>query len=188
MKNNYTELSKPQIDELLIVLKDRFLKNMHRHKDFVWESVESMLKSNPQKIWSVSQMEATGGEPDIVRLNNTNDYIFVDCSAQTPTGRRSICFDRQALELRKQNKPHNSAMDMANVMGVEILSEQQYRELQKYEEFDTKTSSWVATPKNIRLLGGALFCDRRYNTVFTYHNGADSYYSARGFRAMVKIN
>ena len=161
---------------------------MTRHKGLVWGDVEERLETNPEKLWSLSEMEATGGEPDVVGQDkSTGEYIFYDCSADSPKGRRSICYDREALDSRKEHKPKNCATDMAASMGIELLTEEQYRELQKLDEFDTKTSSWVKTPANIRKLGGALFCDRRFDTVFTYHNGAESYYAARGFRGWLKV-
>lgn len=161
---------------------------MTRHKGLVWGEVEDRLEANAGKLWSLSEMERTGGEPDIVgRDQKTGEYIFYDCSADTPKGRRSICYDGAALESRKEHKPKNNAVDMAAAMGTELLTEEQYRELQKLGEFDTKTSSWVKTPVNIRKLGGALFCDRRFDTVFTYHNGAESYYAGRGFRGWLRV-
>ncbi|HZQ21583.1 MAG TPA: DUF4256 domain-containing protein [Terriglobales bacterium] len=182
------KLSKKQCEELLRALKDRFEKNMNRHKGLAWASVQAKLEANPEKLRSLHEMERTGGEPDVVGHNeNTGEYIFYDCSAESPKGRRSVCYDREALESRKEHKPADSALDMAAAMGVELLTEEQYRELQKLGSFDTKTSSWVKTPAAIRKLGGALFCDRRYDTVFLYHNGAESYYAARGFRGWLKI-
>ena len=194
-KSNKKELSKEQQGELLRTLKTRFEKNMSRHKSIDWTKVETKLKANPQKIWSLNEMERTGGEPDVVGYDNlragkagkTDEYIFYDCSAESPGGRRSVCYDREALESRKENKPKNSAMDMAADMGIEILTEEQYRELQKLGKFDTKTSSWLKTPSEIRKLGGAIFGDWRYGNVFVYHNGADSYYAARGFRSLLKV-
>lgn len=181
-------LSQEQRDELLSTLKERFEKNMNRHEGLVWDKVLAKLETNPKKLWSLNEMEITGGEPDVVSYDQENDeYIFYDCSSETPKGRRSICYDREALESRKKHKPETSAMDMVEEMGIEMLTEEQYRELQKLGEFDKKTSSWVQTPDNIRKLGGALFCDRRYDTVFTYHNGADSYYGVRGFRGSLKV-
>lgn len=183
-----TALSQKQRDELLRTLQSRFEKNMSRHKSLEWGKVRARLEDNPEKLWSLHEMERTGGEPDVVGQDKkTSEYIFFDCSAETPKGRRSICYDRQALDSRKEHKPANSAMDMAAAMGVELLTEEEYRELQKLGEFDTKTSSWVKTPGRIRQLGGALFCDRRYDTVFVYHNGAESYYAARGFRGSIKV-
>jgi hypothetical protein len=182
------ELSQKQRDELLTILKERFEKNMKRHKGVEWTKVQTKLSANAEKLWSVSEMERTGGEPDVVSHDKgTSEYIFFDCSAASPKGRRSLCYDRKALDARKENKPANSALDLANAMGIEILSEDEYRALQRLGEFDLKTSSWVATPAEIRKLGGAIFCDRRYDTVFTYHNGADSYYAARGFRGSLRV-
>src|SRR3989304_1176516 len=174
-------------DELLNTLKDRFEKNMNRHKGLVWSKVQARLEAHPKKLLSLYEMERTGGEPDVVgRDSKAVEYKFYDCSAETPKGRRNVCYDREALESRKEHKPEDNAMDMAAAMGVELLSEEQYRELQKLGNFDTKTSSWVKTPSGIRKLGGALFCDRRYDTVFVYHNGADSYYAVRGFRGSLR--
>ena len=185
-KNN--ELSLEQREELLRTLEARFEKNMNRHKGLEWTKVHAKLEANTEKLWSLNEMEATGGEPDVIGHDKkTGEYIFYDCSAESPTGRRSVCYDREALESRKKHKPENNAIDMATAMGIELLTEEQYRELQKLEKFDMKTSSWVQTPVNIRKLGGAIFCDRRYDTVFVYHNGADSYYAARGFRGSVKV-
>jgi len=185
---NKKELSAEQAEELLNTLKARFEKHMNRHKGLAWASIQAKLDAQPEKLWSLNEMENTGGEPDVVGYDKQADeYIFYDCSAQSPANRRSICYDRQALDARKKFKPENSALDMAAEMGVEILTEAQYRELQTQGEFDTKTSSWVETPPDIRKLGGALFCDRRYNTVFVYHNGADSYYGARGFRGSLRV-
>jgi hypothetical protein len=187
-KSKKKELSLEQQEELLSVLKARFEKNMNRHKDLKWANVEAKLEANPEKLWSLNEMETTGGEPDVVgHGKKTNEYIFYDCSAESPKGRRSICYDNEALESRKEHKPKNSALGMAADMGIEILTEEQYRELQKFGEFDTKTSSWVQTPANIRKLGGALFCDRRYDHVFLYHNGAESYYAARAFRGLLTV-
>lgn len=177
-----------QFEELLNTLKARFEKNMSHHKGLQWAKVVAKLEANTDKLETLHQMEITGGEPDVVGYDSkTNEYTFYDCAPESPKGRRSLCYDREALEARKQHKPKNSAVDLAKEMGIEILTEEQYRELQQLGEFDTKTSSWVATPKEIRKLGGALFCDRRFNHVFTYHNGADSYYAARGFRGVVKV-
>lgn len=177
-----------QIGILFKTLEDRFIKNMHRHPGLVWLNVETKLLSGPEKMWSLLQMEETGGEPDVVFYDMEADkFVFFDCSPETPKGRRSICYDREALESRRENKPKTSAMDMANEMGIEILTETQYRDLQALESIDTKTSSWVKTPEKIRKLGGALFCDRRYDTVFVYHNGAESYYSVRGFRGVLHV-
>jgi len=182
------KLSPEQRDTLIKTLKARFEKNTNRHKGLEWSPVEARLKANVEKLWSLNEMEITGGEPDVVGFDKkTGEYIFYDCSAETPKGRRSICFDDEALESRKEHKPQNSAMGMAEEMGVDILTEEQYRELQKLGNFDTKTSSWVKTPADIRKLGGAFFCDRRYNTVFLYHNGAESYYAVRGFRASLRV-
>jgi hypothetical protein len=181
-------LSKEQREGILKALQSRFEKNMSRHKGIDWAQVEAKLKGNAEKLWSLAEMERTGGEPDVVgRDKKTDEYIFCDCSEQSPKGRRSLCYDREALDSRKEHKPKDSAMDLASAMGVELLTEEQYRDLQKLGTFDTTTSSWVKTPSNIRKLGGALFCDRRFDTVFLYHNGADSYYAARGFRGSVKV-
>src|SRR5271165_6649182 len=181
-------LSKKQREELLKALKARFEKNMDRHKGLAWTEVQAKLEADTEKLWSLSEMERTGGEPDVVGHDkNAGDYIFYDCSAESPKGRRSLCYDREALDSRKENKPRNNAIDMAEAMGVELLTEQQYRELQRLGDFDTKTSSWVKTPFDIRRLGGALFCDRRFNTVFVYHNGAESYYAARAFRGSLRL-
>ncbi len=174
--------------ELINLLKKRFENNLNRHKGLVWDKVQARLEANAEKLWSLNEMERTGGEPDVIDYDKeTGEYIFYDCSAESPKGRRSICYDREALESRKEPKPENNALDMAAAMGVEILTEEQYRRLQKLGNFDMKTSSWVKTPDNIRKLGGAIFCDRRYDTVFVYHNGAESYYSARGFRSLLKV-
>ena len=187
-KKNVKQLSPAQHAELLTTLKARFDKNMRRHKGLEWARVQAKLEANPEKLWSLSEMESTGGEPDVVGLEKkTGEVIFYDCSAESPKGRRSVCYDREALDARKEHKPKDSAIDMATAIGIELLTEEQYRELQKLGEFDTKTSSWVKTPSEIRKLGGALFCDRRYDHVFVYHNGADSYYAARGFRGLLKI-
>jgi hypothetical protein len=188
MKNNKKELSPEQREELLKTLKTRFEKNMNRHKDIEWANVQAKLDASPQKLWSLDDMEVTGGEPDVVGYDkNTNEYIFYDCAAETPKGRRSLCYDRAALDARKEHKPQNSAMDVAADMGIEMLTEAQYRELQQFGKFDTKTSSWLKTPADIRKLGGALFGDYRYGTVFLYHNGAESYYAARGFRGALRV-
>jgi hypothetical protein len=188
MKNNKKKLSPEQHEELLSTLKARFEKNSNRHKDIEWAKLQSKLEANPDKLWSLNEMERTGGEPDVVDYDKkTNEYIFYDCSAESPKGRRSLCYDREALEARKENKPKDSAINLAADMGIEILTEEQYRELQELGDLDLKTSSWVKTPSEIRKLGGALFCDRRYDHVFTYHNGAESYYAARGFRGMLKV-
>lgn len=182
------ELSLEQRDELIQTLKVRFEKNMNRHEGLEWANVQAKLEACSEKIWSLHEMERTGGEPDVVGYDaNTDEYIFYDCSIESPKGRRSVCYDREALESRKQHKPENNTMDMATAMGIELLTEEQYRELQKLGEFDLKTSSWVQTPATIRKLGGALFCDRRYDTVFVYHNGAESYYAARGFRGSLRV-
>ena len=187
LKSN-KELSLEQREELLTTLKARFEKNMHRHTELEWAKVQEKLEANLEKLWSLNEMEITGGEPDVIGHDkNSDDYIFYDCSAESPKGRRSVCYDREALESRKQHKPQNSAIDMANDMGIEMLTEEQYRALQNLGEFDKKTSSWVETPSDIRKLGGAIFCDRRYNKVFVYHNGADSYYAARGFRGSITV-
>ena len=181
-------LSETQREELLNTLRSRFEKNMHRHKGLEWAKVQAKLVTNAEKLWSLSEMERTGGEPDVVcHDKKAGEYVFYDCSEQSPTGRRNVCYDREALDSRKEHKPNNSAMEMAAAMGTELLSEEQYRELQKLGEFDTKTSSWVKTPSAIRKLGGALFCDRRFDTVFVYHNGAESYYGGRGFRGALKV-
>ena len=175
-------------EELLTVLKARFEKNMNRHKGLDWAKVQARLEAHAERLASLHEMERTGGEPDIVDHDEkTGEYIFYDCSTESPQGRRSVCYDREGLESRKENRPENSAVDMAAAMGVELLTEEQYRELQKLGKFDTKTSSWVKTPPGIRKLGGALFCDRRYDTVFLYHNGAQSYYAARGFRGSLRV-
>ena len=185
---NNIKLSPEQREELLGALKARFEKNMNRHQNLEWAEVQARLEAKPEKLWSLGEMERTGGEPDVVAFDkNTGEYIFYDCSAESPKGRRSVCYDREALDSRKEHKPANSAMNMAAAMGIELLTEEQYRELQKLGNFDTKTSSWVKTPSDIRKLGGALFCDRRYNTVFLYHNGAESYYAARGFRGSLRV-
>ncbi len=188
MINEMKHLTAGQRDEIIEVLKLRFLDNMDRHKGIEWEEIKSRVEKNNDNIITLHEMEATGGEPDVVLFEDDNDsYTFVDCSPESPLGRRNVCYDREALEKRKKNKPQRSAMDFAFEMGIEILTEDQYRQLQKFGEFDTKTSSWIKTPDNIRKLGGAVFCDRRYDTVFMYHNGADSYYSARGFRGLLKV-
>jgi hypothetical protein len=194
MKNK-KGLSPKQREELLKVLKARFEKNMSRHKGLEWAKVQAKLdaQSSGEKLWSLHEMEITGGEPDVIvpiAIGNdkkTSEYIFYDCSAESPAGRRSLCYDREALESRKEHKPKNNAMDMAAAMGIELLTEEQYRELQQLGKFDSKTSSWIITPADIRKLGGAIFCDRRYNTVFVYHNGAESYYAARGFRGSIRV-
>ena len=187
---NIKKLSPDQREELISVLKARFEKNMNRHEGLEWAELQAKLDppAGGEKLWSLNEMERTGGEPDVVGLDKTTgEYIFYDCSAESPKGRRSVCYDRDALESRKEFKPENSAVDMAAAMGIELLTEEQYRELQKLGNFDTKTSSWVKTPAEIRKLGGALFCDRRYDHVFVYHNGAESYYGARGFRGSLGV-
>ena len=186
--NTRKTLPPEQREELLGALKARFSKNMHRHKGLEWAQVQAKLKANAEKLWSLNEMERTGGEPDVVGQDKqTGDYIFYDCSAESPKGRRSLCYDGEALRSRKEHKPGGSAMDMAAAMGVELLTEEHYRELQKLGKFDAKTSSWVQTPSKIRKLGGALFGDRRYDTVFFYHNGVESYYAARGFRGSLRV-
>ena len=182
------ELSAKENSTLMGILKERFEKNMKHHMGLEWVAVQAKLVSDTAKLWSLNQMEITGGEPDVIEFDKkTGSIIFYDCSAESPKERRSLCYDRVALDSRKENKPKDNAMDMATSMGIEILSEEQYRALQQLGNFDTKTSSWVQTPAAIRKLGGALFCDRRYNTVFLYHNGAESYYAARGFRGLLKV-
>lgn len=182
------QLSGTQQKELLNTLRSRFEKNMERHKGIDWSKVQARLEAEPGKLWVLGEMEATGGEPDIAGYDKkTGEYIFFDCSPESPKGRRSLCYDRKALDSRKENKPANSAVDMAAEMGIEILTEEQYRELQTFREFDTKTSSWIQTTEKIRSLDGALFMDRRYDTVFLYHNGASSYYAARGFRGSLRV-
>jgi hypothetical protein len=185
-------LANAEREELLKTLKSRFEKNPSRHKNIEWTKVQARLEDNAEKLWSLNEMEKSGGEPDVVvppaiANKKSDEYIFYDCSAESPSGRRSLCYDREALDSRKEHKPKNSALDMAAAMGIEILREEEYRELQKLGKFDSKTSSWVKTPPSIRKLGGAIFCDRRYDTVFLYHNGAESYYAARGFRGALKI-
>lgn len=181
-------LSADQHEQLLKTLKARFEKNMHRHKGLEWSNVQARLEAHPDKLWSLGEMERTGGEPDVVGYDSeTGEYLFYDCSPESPSGRRSLCYDREAREARKEHKPQSSALEMAAAMGIELLTEEEYRKLQELGEFDTKTSSWVMTPPEIRALGGALFCDRRYNHVFTYHNGAESYYAARGFRGKLRV-
>ena len=188
IKSNKKELSPEQREELLRALKARFEKNMDRHKGLEWAKVQAKLEANTEKLWSLNEMERTGGEPDVVGHDKkTGEYIFYDCSVESPKGRRSVCYDREALEARKEHKPKDSAVDMATAMGIELLTEEQYRELQKLGEFDTKTSSWVKTPPEIRKLEGALFCDRRFDHVFLYHNGAESYYAARAFRGSLRV-
>ena len=185
---NKRELSSEQREELLTVLKDRFEKHMNRHKGLEWSKVKARLEANPEKFWSLNEMERTGGEPDVVGQDKkTGEYVFYDCSPDSPKGRASVCYDREGLESRKEHKPANTAIDMAAAMGIELLTEEQYLELQKLGDFDTKTSSWVKTPVDIRKLGGALYGDRRYGRVFVGHNGAQSYYSARGFRGWLKV-
>jgi uncharacterized protein YpuA (DUF1002 family) len=182
------ELTSKQSEELLETLKNRFEKNMSRHKGIEWAKVQSKLQKSKEKLWTLNEMEATGGEPDVVGYDKkANEYIFYDCSEESPKGRRSLCYDREALDARKEHKPKNSAADMAEAMGIELLTEEEYRKLQELGNFDRKTSSWVKTPSAIRELGGAIFCDRRYDHVFTYHNGAESYYAARGFRGSLKV-
>ena len=188
IKNEKKKLPPAQGEELLKILKVRFEKNMKRHKGVEWVKVQAKLEANPEKLWALDEMEITGGEPDVVGYDKkTDEYIFYDCSAESPKDRRSVCYDRKALESRKEHKPKNNAIDMAADMGVALLTEEQYRELQQLGEFDLKTSSWIVTPSDIRELGGALFCDRRYDHVFVYHNGADSYYGARGFRCSLRV-
>ena len=188
INSNKKELSPEQCEELLKALKARFEKNMNRHKGLEWAKVQAKLEANPEKLWSINEMERTGGEPDVVGQDKkTDETILYDCSAETPKGRVNICYDREALESRKEFKPKDTAMDMAAAMGIEILSEEQYRELQELGNFDTKTSSWLKTPSEIRKLGGAIFADRRYDHVFVYHNGADSYYGVRGFRGSLRV-
>lgn len=186
--NTANKLSPEGTEELLKVLETRFLKNLNRHQGIDWSKVEAKLKANPEKLWSLDEMERTEGEPDVVGYDaKTDEYIFYDCSPESPKGRRSICYDHEALEKRKEHKPKDSAINMAEEMGIQILNESEYKELQKLGKFDAKTSSWIKTPADIRKLGGAVFSDFRYNTVFVYHNGADSYYAARGFRGSLRI-
>lgn len=188
LKRNKKELSPEQREQLLKALKARFEKNMDRHQGLAWSHVQARLEANAEKLWSLHEMEKTGGEPDVVGHDQkTGEYIFYDCSAESPKDRRSLCYDREALDSRKENKPKDNAMDRAAAMGVELLTEEQYRELQKLGDFDAKTSSWVRTPPAVRKLGGALFCDRRFDMVFVYHNGAESYYAARGFRGSLRV-
>jgi hypothetical protein len=185
---NKIELSPEQREELIRALKVRFEKNMNRHEGFEWAKVQAKLNANSEKLWSLNEMERTGGEPDVIGHDKEKgEYIFYDCSAESPKGRRSVCYDREALESRKEHKPKDSVLDMAASMGIELLTEEQYRKLQQLGKFDLKTSSWIKTPADIRKLGGALFCDRRYNTIFVYHNGAESYYAARGFRGSLRV-
>lgn len=182
------KLTSKEQEELMGILKARFEKNMNRHKGVEWTRVEAKLQANPGKLWSINEMEATGGEPDVVSHDKkTGEYVFYDCSPESPNGRRSICYDHQALQSRKEHKPKNSAIEMAAGMGIELLTEDQYRELQQFGKFDTKTSSWIVTPANIRKLGGAIFADYRYGKIFIYHNGAESYYAARGFRGSLRV-
>ena len=188
INSNKKDLSPEQREELLRELRSRFEINMNRHKGLEWAKVQAKLEVNAEKLWSLNEMERTGGEPDVVGHDKkTGEYIFYDCSAESPKGRRSVCYDREALESRKEHKPEDSAIGMATAMGIELLTEEQYRELQKLGNFDTKTSSWVKTPPAIRKLGGALYCDRRYDAVFVYHNGAESYFAARGFRGWLRV-
>jgi hypothetical protein len=188
INNDQKELSPEQREELLSALKARFEKHMNRHADLEWAAVQARLEAKPEKLWSLSEMESTGGEPDVIGQDQkTGEVIFYDCAAESPKGRRSVCYDHEALESRKEYKPENSAMDMAAAMGIELLTEEQYRTLQKLGYFDTKTSSWLKTPAEIRKLGGAIFGDRRYDHVFVYHNGAESYYGARGFRGSLRV-
>ena len=188
MNSKKKELSLEHREELLSELKARFEENMKRHKGLEWARVQAKLKANTKQLWSLSEMERTGGEPDVVGFDKkTGEYIFYDCSAESPKGRRSLCYDRRALDERKEHKPKNNAIDMAAAIGIELLTEDEYRELQKLGNFDTKTSSWVKTPSETRKLGGAIFCDRRFDRVFTYHNGAESYYAARAFRGSVSV-
>ncbi|HHW22008.1 MAG TPA: DUF4256 domain-containing protein [Clostridiaceae bacterium] len=188
MKTEKRRLTEDEHDKILAILKARFEKNMNRHEGIEWEKIQNKLEADEVKLWSLNEMEKTGGEPDVIGYDGeTDEYIFFDCSPESPAGRRSICYDREALESRKEHKPKASAMGMAEEMGIEILTEEQYRELQRLGIFDTKTSSWIKTPDRIRKLGGALFCDRRYDTVFVYHNGAESYYSSRGFRGSLRV-
>lgn len=188
MNSNKKDLSAKEREELLKTLKARFEKNSNRHRGLEWDKVQSKLEANSDKLWSLNEMEETGGEPDVVGYDKkTGEYLFFDCSAESPKGRRSICYDREALEARKEHKPKDSAVNMAETMGIELLTEEQYRELQQLGNFDLKTSSWVKTPAEIRKHGGAIFCDRRYDHVFMYHNGAESYYGARGFRGVLRV-
>lgn len=186
--SNKKELSPEQRNEIIRIVKDRFVKNSIRHKDLDWDKIQSKLETDSEKLWSLNEMEKTGGEPDVVcNDSKSGEYFFYDCSEESPKGRRSLCYDREALDSRKENKPGNSVIDMASFMGIELLTEEQYRDLQKVGKFDLKTSSWVKTPSEIRRQGGAIFCDRRYDSVFLYHNGADSYYAARGFRGRLRV-
>jgi len=186
--NDKKRLSAEEQNELLTILEKRFENNPNRHKNMEWSEVEKKLQTNPEKLWSLNEMEKTGGEPDVINYDKkTDEYIFYDCSAETPKERRSVCYDFEGQESRKEHKPENNAIDMAELMGIELLTEEQYRELQQFGNFDAKTSSWIQTPEAIRKLGGALFADFRYNNVFVYHNGAQSYYAARGFRGLLRI-
>jgi hypothetical protein len=188
MNTNKKTLPAERGNELIGELKARFEKNMNRHKGIEWDKIQAKLEANPEKLWSLDEMEITGGEPDVVDHDKeTDEYIFYDCSTESPKGRRSVCYDHEALEARKEHKPENSAIQMAEDMGIELLTEEQYKQLQKLEEFDAKTSSWLKTPSSIRKLGGAIFGDRRYDAVFIFHNGADSYYAARGFRGSLRV-
>jgi len=188
MAKDKKQLSAKEREELLGILKARFDKNMHRHQGFEWDKIQTRLEADPEKLWSLLQMEETGGEPDVVGHDQkTGEYIFYDCSAESPKGRRSLCYDRAALDSRKAHKPENSVVDMAGEMGIELLTEEQYTYLQQFGNFDTKTSSWVKTPTDVRKLGGAIFCDRRFGRIFTYHNGAESYYGARAFRGLLQV-
>lgn len=188
IKTNKTKLTLEQQEEILDVLKNRFEKNMNRHKGLDWNKIQAKLEAKPEKLWSLDEMERTEGEPDVVGYDKkTDEYIFYDCSAESPKGRRSLCYDHEALEKRKENKPNDSAINMADEMGIELLNEEQYKELQKLGNFDAKTSSWIITPPDIRKRGGAIFADFRYNNVFVYHNGAESYYAARGFRGLLRV-
>jgi hypothetical protein len=188
MNNNKKKLSPEQQQTLLKTLKERFEENLNHHKGIAWNKVQAKLEAKSEKLWSLNEMERTGGEPDVVAYDKKkSEFIFYDCSEESPAGRRSLCYDREALDSRKEHKPKNSAIDMAAAIGIELLTEEEYRELQELGEFDTKTSSWVQTPDEIRELGGAIFCDRRYDHVFTYHNGAESYYAARGFRGLLRV-
>jgi hypothetical protein len=188
MSTTTKKLSEEQRDELFNILKQRFEKNMNRHEGLAWEDVRSKLDAQPEKLWSIDEMEVTSGEPDVIGYDEeTGEFLYVDCAAESPKGRRSLCYDFKAWESRKENKPQNNALDIAREMGIELLTEDQYRRLQELGNFDLKTSSWIKTPEEIRKLGGALFCDKRYNKVFTYHNGAESYYAARGFRGLLRV-
>lgn len=187
-KSNTNGLSQQQHEALLKILKLRFEKNKNRHKALEWDKIQQRLEGSPGKLWSLNEMEITGGEPDVADYDKkTDEYIFYDCSQESPNGRRSLCYDREALESRKEHKPKDSALNMSASMGIELLTEEEYRQLQQLGNFDTKTSSWIKTPSDIRKLGGAVFCDRRYNHVFLYHNGAESYYAARGFRGSLRV-